>query len=46
MSVQDTIHKQVTSNTVVLYMKGNPSFPQFGFSANAVRILTACGCLL
>ncbi len=43
MSVQDTIHKQVTSNTVVLYMKGNPSFPQCGFSANAVRILSACG---
>jgi monothiol glutaredoxin len=43
MSVQDTIHKQVTSNPVVLYMKGNPSFPQCGFSANAVRILSACG---
>ena len=24
-------------------MKGNPSFPQCGFSANAVRILSACG---
>ena len=43
MSVRDTIHQQVTSHPVVLYMKGNPSFPQCGFSANAVRILSACG---
>ncbi len=43
MSARDTIHEQVTSHPVVLYMKGNPSFPQCGFSANAVRILSACG---
>ena len=43
MSAHDTIHQQVTSHPVVLYMKGNPSFPQCGFSANAVRILSACG---
>jgi monothiol glutaredoxin len=43
MSVHDTIHQQVTGHPVVLYMKGNPSFPQCGFSANAVRILSACG---
>ena len=43
MSVQDTIHQQVTGHPVVLYMKGTPSFPQCGFSANAVRILSACG---
>jgi monothiol glutaredoxin len=43
MSTRDTIHQQVTSHPVVLYMKGNPSFPQCGFSANAVRILSACG---
>ena len=43
MSTHDTIHQQVTSHPVVLYMKGNPSFPQCGFSANAVRILSACG---
>lgn len=43
MSAHDTIHKQVTGHPVVLYMKGNPSFPQCGFSANAVRILSACG---
>ena len=43
MSAHDTIHQQVTGHSVVLYMKGNPSFPQCGFSANAVRILSACG---
>ena len=43
MSAHDTIHQQVTGHSVVLYMKGNPSFPQCGFSANAVRILSSCG---
>lgn len=43
MSVQDEIRKQVTSNKVVLYMKGSPDFPQCGFSANAINILRACG---
>jgi monothiol glutaredoxin len=43
MSVQDVIKKQVTSNKVVLYMKGTPDFPQCGFSANAIGILRACG---
>jgi monothiol glutaredoxin len=43
MSNQDLIKKQVTGNRVVLYMKGNPDFPQCGFSANAVGILRACG---
>jgi len=43
MSAHDTIHEQVTRHPVVLYMKGNPSFPQCGFSANVVKILSACG---
>lgn len=43
MSVQDEIKKQVTSNKIVLYMKGSPDFPQCGFSANAINILRACG---
>ncbi|MDO8464562.1 MAG: Grx4 family monothiol glutaredoxin [Gallionella sp.] len=41
--VQQRIHEQVTTHPVVLYMKGNPKFPQCGFSANAVRILNALG---
>jgi len=43
MSIQETIKQQVTSNPVVLYMKGTPQFPQCGFSANAVRILNSVG---
>ena len=43
MSAQDTIKEQVTSNKVVLYMKGSPDFPQCGFSARAVQVLRACG---
>ena len=39
--IQQRIHEQVTSHPVVLYMKGNPKFPQCGFSGNAVRILNA-----
>ena len=43
MSIQDVIREQVTSNAVVLYMKGTPTFPQCGFSAKAVSILKHCG---
>ena len=43
MDVQQLIKQQVTSNPVVLYMKGTPQFPQCGFSASAVQILKACG---
>ncbi len=43
MDVKALIHKQVTENPVVLYMKGTPQFPQCGFSANAVNLLKACG---
>lgn len=41
--IQQRIHEQVTTHPVVLYMKGNPKFPQCGFSGNAVRILNALG---
>jgi len=43
MDVQELIKQQVTGNSIVLYMKGTPQFPQCGFSANAVQILKACG---
>jgi monothiol glutaredoxin len=43
MDAQETIKQQVSKHPVVLYMKGSPDFPQCGFSANAVRILNACG---
>ena len=43
MSIQDKIREQVTSNRIVLYMKGTPQFPQCGFSAKAAQILKLCG---
>jgi len=43
MSIQDQIREQVTTNRVVLYMKGTPQFPQCGFSATVVEILKRCG---
>jgi len=43
MSVQDTIKSQVTSHSVVLYMKGSPQFPQCGFSATATQLLKMAG---
>ncbi len=43
MSVQDQIKEQVSSNKVMLYMKGTPQFPQCGFSGQAVQVLQACG---
>jgi monothiol glutaredoxin len=43
MDVQQRIEEQVTQNPVVLYMKGNPRFPQCGFSGMAVQVLQACG---
>lgn len=36
----DTIKKDIESNKVVLYMKGNKLMPQCGFSARVVDILT------
>lgn len=42
MDTQALIKEQVTSNAVVLYMKGTPKFPQCGFSNLATQILKAC----
>jgi len=43
MSVQDTIRQQVTSNPIVLYMKGSPQMPMCGFSATASQLLKLSG---
>ncbi len=43
MSAQDRIRKQVTSDKIVLYMKGTPGTPQCGFSARSSQLLDACG---
>ena len=41
--VQARIADDVKSNDVLLYMKGTPSFPQCGFSAVTVQILSHLG---
>mgnify|MGYP000753492065 CR=1 FL=1 len=42
MSVRDSIHQTVTTNPVVLFMKGTAQFPMCGFSGRAIQILKAC----
>ena len=37
------IQREITENPVMLYMKGNAMFPQCGFSARVVQILTHLG---
>ena len=43
MSALDRIKQQVTSDKIVLYMKGTPGAPQCGFSARSSQLLDACG---
>ena len=43
MDVQQQIRETVTTNPIVLYMKGTPQFPQCGFSAKVIQILKASG---
>jgi monothiol glutaredoxin len=40
---QTQIDQLVKSNDIVLFMKGNASFPMCGFSGRAIQILKACG---
>ncbi|HWA31574.1 MAG TPA: Grx4 family monothiol glutaredoxin [Rhizomicrobium sp.] len=42
-AVHDRIAKDVAENDVLLFMKGTPVFPQCGFSAATVAILTNLG---
>jgi monothiol glutaredoxin len=42
-TTHDRIRQQVTENPVVLFMKGTPVFPQCGFSATVVQILSHVG---
>ena len=43
MDVSERIQQEVSDNPVVLYMKGTPVFPQCGFSAAVVQILSHMG---
>ena len=42
-SVHDRIAADIASSDVVLFMKGTPVFPQCGFSAAVVQILSTLG---
>ena len=41
--IKGRIDKILGDSRIVLFMKGNPSFPQCGFSARAVAILNEVG---
>ena len=42
MEIQVRIRKVIEENSVMLFMKGSPDFPQCGFSGRVVQILEAC----
>ncbi len=41
--IETLIRSQIADNKVILYMKGSPQFPQCGFSAKAIEVLTQIG---
>ena len=41
--IQQEIDQMVKNNDIVLFMKGNASFPMCGFSGRAVQVLKAGG---
>ena len=45
MSTEDKISNLIEENKILLFMKGNPKFPQCGFSSLACQILDASGAI-
>ena len=43
LDVSEAIINEISSNEVVLFMKGTPVFPMCGFSASVVEILSQIG---
>ncbi len=43
MDIMDHIKQAIESNSVILFMKGSPEFPQCGFSARSSQALAECG---
>jgi monothiol glutaredoxin len=43
MDAKEFIHKTVTENPIVLFMKGTAQFPQCGFSGRAIQLLKQAG---
>ena len=42
MDTIDRIKQQIADNSILLYMKGSPKFPQCGFSSQASQAIMAC----
>jgi monothiol glutaredoxin len=42
-TISERIQGDIAANDVMLYMKGTPMFPQCGFSARVIQILTHMG---
>jgi len=43
MTILEKIKKQIKENPILIYMKGTPDNPSCGFSAQAVKAISACG---
>ncbi|OUR63949.1 monothiol glutaredoxin, Grx4 family [Methylophaga sp. 42_25_T18] len=43
MDVMEHIKQAIESNSIILFMKGTPEFPQCGFSSRSSQALAACG---
>ncbi len=43
MDIEQEIKEQISSNPILLYMKGSPDSPQCGFSSRATQLLISCG---
>ena len=43
MDVIQKIERQIKDNIILIYMKGTPSAPSCGFSAQAVQAISVCG---
>ena len=42
MDTIERIKQQIADNSILLYMKGSPKFPQCGFSSQVSQALMAC----
>ena len=43
MEIKEEIQEQIKTNPILLYMKGTPDAPEWGFSSKACQILISCG---
>mgnify|MGYP002841283982 CR=1 FL=1 len=43
MTIEKEIKEQISSNAILLYMKGSPDAPECGFSSRACQLLISCG---